>query len=184
VDSDAERFFRAVDRAILEHHSRPSGLPLVLASLTEHHDVFRQVSHNPFLTADGVGQDPGSLSTDRLREEAWKSVQPHYLQRLSKLVTDFEEARSKRLATGDLSDAVREAVAGRVGTLLVDADRHVPGRLDLATGRVDFDDLAHPEVDDLLDDPAELVQNKGGEVVIVPSDRMPTQSGVAAIYRF
>lgn len=184
VESDAERFFRAVDRAILEHHSRPSGLPLVLASLTEHHDVFRRVSHNPFLTADGVGQDPWSLSTDRLREEAWKSVQPHYLPRLSKLVTDFEEARSKRRATGDLSDAAREAVAGRVGTLLVDADQHVPGRLDLATGRVDFDDLAHPEVDDLLDDLAELVLNKGGEVVIVPSDRMPTQSGVAAIYRF
>jgi hypothetical protein len=184
VDSDAERFFRAVDRAVLEHHSRPSGLPLVLASLTEHHDVFRRVSHNPFLLADGVRQDPGSLPTDRLREEAWKVVQPHYLWRLSRLVAGFEEARSKRLATGDLSDAAREAVAGRVGSLLVDADRHVPGRLDPATGGVEFDDPAHPEVDDLLDDLAELVLDKGGEVVVVPSDRMPTESGLAAVYRF
>jgi Bacterial archaeo-eukaryotic release factor family 3 len=184
VDSDAERFFRAVDRAILEHHSRPSGLPLVLASLTEYHDVFRRVSHNPLLAADGIGQDPGSLSIDRLREEAWKVMQPHYLRRLSGLVTAFEEARSKRLATGDLSDAAREAVAGRVGMLLVDADRHVPGTLDPATGSIAFDDLAHPEVDDMLDDLAELVLNKGGEVVIVPSDRMPTESGLAAIYRF
>ena len=31
IDSDTERFFRAVDRAILEHHSKPSGLPLILA---------------------------------------------------------------------------------------------------------------------------------------------------------
>src|SRR5262249_7178271 len=130
------------------------------------------------------GQDPGSLSTDRLREEAWKVVQPHYLRRLSKLTADFEEARSKRLATGDLSDAAREAVAGRVRALLVDADRHVPGRLDPATGRVESDDLAHPGVDDLLDALAELVLNKGGEVVVVPSDRMPTDSGLAAVYRF
>jgi hypothetical protein len=33
IDGDAERFFRAVDRAVLEHHSRPSGLPLMLATL-------------------------------------------------------------------------------------------------------------------------------------------------------
>jgi hypothetical protein len=39
-------------------------------------------------------------------------------------------------------------------------------------------------VDDLLDDIAELVLRKGGEVVVVPSEKMPTPAGVAAIYRF
>ncbi len=29
ADKDSKRFFRAVDRAVLEHHSRPSGLPWV-----------------------------------------------------------------------------------------------------------------------------------------------------------
>lgn len=184
IDSDTERFFRAVDRAVLEHHSRPSGLPLMLAAVTEHHDVFRRVSHNPFLMASGVDLDPWSLSTDRLREAAWQKVLPHYLERLAKLVADFEEARSKRLASGDVSDMARAAVAGQVGTLLVDADRSVPGGLDRATGGIDFDHLAHPEIDDLLDDLAEVVLSKGGEVVVVPSERMPTQSGAAAIYRF
>src|SRR5262249_23113803 len=37
VDIDMDRFFRAVDRSILEHHSRPSGLPLLLAALPEYH---------------------------------------------------------------------------------------------------------------------------------------------------
>jgi hypothetical protein len=183
-DLGVERFFRAVDRAVLEHYSRPSGLPLVLASLPEHHDAFRRVSHNPFLAADAVGHDPWSLSADRLREEVWRVVQPHYLQRLSGLVADFEGARSKRLATADLSDAARAAVAGRVGTLLVDADRHVPGKLDPATGGITFDQLAEPGVDDMLDDLAELVLDKGGDVVLVPSDRMPTDSGLAATFRY
>src|SRR5690606_12818158 len=39
-DKDTERFFRAVDRAVWLHHSRPSGLPLILAALPEHHAVF------------------------------------------------------------------------------------------------------------------------------------------------
>ncbi|MDO8834092.1 MAG: hypothetical protein Q7V01_00775, partial [Vicinamibacterales bacterium] len=49
ADIDEARFFRAVDRAILEHYSRPSGMPLILAALTEYHTPFRDVSHNPFL---------------------------------------------------------------------------------------------------------------------------------------
>jgi len=30
----------------------------------------------------------------------------------------------------------------------------------------------------------ELVVKKGGEIVIVPAERMPTRTGIAAIYRF
>jgi hypothetical protein len=44
VEADMIRFFRAVDRGILEHHSRPSDLPLMLAALPEYHEPFRKVS--------------------------------------------------------------------------------------------------------------------------------------------
>jgi hypothetical protein len=75
-------------------------------------------------------------------------------------------------------------VAGRVATLLIEADRQNAGRIDVTTGRVQFDDLRHPEVDDLLDDLGEFVIKKSGRVVVVPAERMPTQTGVAATYRF
>ena len=184
VDGDAEKFFRAVDRGVLEHHSRPSGLPLILAALTDNHEPFRRVSHNPSLVADGIRHDPWALSVDRLREEAWRVAEPHYLARLAKLVADFEEARPKRMASGDLSDLAQSAIAGRVGTLLVEAGRIVPGTVDPATGLISFEDLARPEVDDLLDDLAELVLKTGGEVVVVPAELMPTPTGAAGIKRF
>jgi len=61
----------------------------------------------------------------------------------------------------------------------------VPGRLDAATGVVlEPGDLAHPEVDDMLDDLAERVLKTGGEVIMVPPERMPSKTGLAAIYRF
>jgi hypothetical protein len=63
-------------------------------------------------------------------------------------------------------------------------DRQLPGRLDGATGRIARDDLGRPEVDDLLDDLAELTLTRGGGVVVVPGERMPTATGLAAIYRF
>jgi hypothetical protein len=184
IDSDTERFFRAVDRALLEHHSKPSGLPLILAALAEHHTPFRAICHNPHLLPQGIETNPDSLSVDALRERAWQVVEPIYRTALAKLVDEFGQATSKWLGTDDLTSIGDAAVAGRVATLLVEANRQVSGRIDRVTGRLAFDDLAHPGVDDLLDDLAEIVLKKGGNVVVVPADQMPTKSGAAAIYRF
>lgn len=184
LDKDAERFFRAVDRAILQHHSRPSGLPLILAALAEYHNVFRQVSQNPFLLPQGIDGDPSAWPIDALRERAWSVVEPRYLARLAGFLEGFGTAKPRGLAAEDPSLVGQAAVAGRVGTLLIEADRHIPGRMDYTSGKIEPADLAHPEVDDLLDDLGQLVLKKGGEIVIVPAERMPTKSGVAAIFRF
>ena len=184
VDIDTERFFRAVDRGILERHSRPSALPLILATLPEHRQLFRQVSRNPFLVDEGIDVNPDALSGDELRTRAWQVVEPRYLARLAALAEAFGTATSKNLGHDELAQVAKAVVAGRVATLLIDADRVVPGRIDAATGDIEPDDLADPEVDDVLDDLAVLVLNLGGEVVIVPSERMPTETGVAAICRY
>lgn len=184
VDSSTERFFRVVDRAVLEHYSRPSGLRLLLAALPEHHSLFRRVSHNPFLMGAAIDVYPDALPIQELRLRAWQAVEPHYLARLAGLVEMFGLARSRGLGADDLAQVADSAVAGRVATLLVEADRHVPGRIDAVTGGIEFDDLADPEVDDLLDDLGEFVLKNSGQVVIVPAGRMPTSTGIAAIYRF
>lgn len=184
VDLDAERFFRAVDRAILEHHSRPSGLPLILAALPEHHGLFRQITHNPFLLAQTIDVYPDAMSNDALRERAWRAVEPYYLARLGRLVDEFQETRSKGLGSEDLTQISEAAATGRLRTLLIDADRVIPGTIDRATGALEMRDLSHPEVDDVLDDLGEMALGMGGDVVIVPAARMPTQSGAAAIYRY
>lgn len=184
AESEAERFFRVVDRTILEHYSRPSGLPLLLAALPENQTSFRQISRNPLLVDGGIPIHPNDLPINALRDRAWQVAEPHYLARLAGLIEMFGIARSKGLGESDLSQVMRAATGGRVATLLIEADRHIPGRVDALTGAIEFDDLAHPEVDDLLDDLAELVLKNGGQTVIVPAERMPTRSGLAAIYRF
>jgi hypothetical protein len=184
ADIDVERFFRAIDRAVLEHHSRPSGLPLMLAALPQHHGVFHQISHNPFLMAEGLNINPDALPIDELRERAWQVVEPQYQTRLARLADEFEQARSNGLGSSDLAQVAQAAAAGRVATLLIEADRQIAGRLDGATGRVELGNLSHPQVDDLLDDLADLVGKMGGQVLVISSERMPTQTGLAATYRY
>lgn len=184
VDIDRDRFFRAIDRAITEHHSKPAALPLIVAALAQHHAHFQDISHNPFLVPDGIKAHPDAISMDALRESAWQVMEPRFRARIAELVERFGAARARQLASADVSDIAAAAAAGRVESLLVEADRQLPGRLDAVSGRIGSADSADPEVDDLIDDVAELVLRRGGNVWIVPADQMPTDSGLAAIYRF
>ncbi len=111
-------------------------------------------------------------------------VEPTYLARLAALTEDHRTAAARGLAASDLNDVAKGAVAARIGTLMIEADREIPGRFDPTTGDVRPDRLADPEVDDLIDDLAEAVLRGGGEVVVVPRERMPTDTGLAATFRY
>jgi hypothetical protein len=184
ADIDAERFFRVIDRAIIERHSQPSGLPLILAALPQHHHLFRRVSRNPLLMAEGVTINPDALPNDELRERAWQVIEPQYQARLATLADEFAAAKSKGLGSDDLAQVSQAAAAGRVAMLLIESDRQIAGRLDVATGRFELADLSHPQVDDLLDDLVELVEKMGGGVLVIPAERMPTRTGLAAAFRY
>ncbi len=121
------------------------------------------------------------------------SVEPQYQARLTELTEEFEEARSKGHGNDDLAQvaqvaqvaqAAQAAAEGRVATLLIEADRQIAGRLDGATGQVEVADLSDPQVDDLFDDLGELVEKMGGRVLVRPADQMPSQTGLAATYRY
>ena len=89
-DNDTARFFRAVDRAVIAHHSQPSRLPLLLAALPEHHHLFHSISRNPFLLDASLDVHPDDLSIDALRERAWQLIRPSYLARLANLIDTFQ----------------------------------------------------------------------------------------------
>lgn len=183
-DRDTEKFFRSVDAVVLKHYSQPSGKRLILAALPQHHHLFRSVSANPSLMDEAIDVHPDVLSLDDLRKAAWQVVLPHYVERLAGFVEAFGAAASNERGADNLQAIAEAAVAGRVETLLIEADRVLSGRVDSSSAEIMTDDLAHPEFDDVFDDLGELVLKKGGEVIVVPRDRMPTNSGAAAIFRF
>ena len=95
-------------------------------------------------------------------------MEPVYRERLAALADRFTAACASELGDDRLHEIAEAAAAGRVATLLLEADRHVPGRLEAASGRVH---RAH-------------VLRTGGEVVIVPASNMPSTTGLAAIFRY
>lgn len=183
ADIDMERFFRAVDRIIIDKCSKPSGLPLLLLAAPEIQTEFRRTSQNTQLVGPGLMMNPVKLTAEKIRELAWQALLPLYEERLASITNDFRVAESRNLGSGDVSDVARAALAGRVGRLLVEADRDIPGRIDVAGG-VRFAERGEDDINDITNDVAQLVLKNGGEVIVVPADKMPTKTGIAAVYRY
>jgi len=184
MDIDGDRFFRSIDRAVLEHHSRPTGLPLILAALPQHHHRFQSVSQNPFLLTEGIPVNPEAVSNEKLQTLAWQVVEPQYEARIAKLKDDFEQARATGRGSDNLQQIAEAAASGRIATLFIEADRPIAGHLVEGTGKVVGGALTNPRVDDVLDDLGELVGKMGGEVFVISAETMPTRKGAAAIYRY
>ncbi len=183
VDIDTERFFRVIDKAVLEHYSRPSELPLVLAALPEHQGVFRQMSGNPFLLERPLSANAFGLAPEELRRLSWEIVEPEFHRRTRALAESYRAAAAKGTGSDDVREVAKAAMEGRVDSVMVDADRHIRGRI-ADDGEVTFADTGHPEIDDVLDDIAVAVMQRGGRVKVVPRTAMPGDSGIAAIFRY
>jgi hypothetical protein len=181
---DEERFYREVDRAVTEHHSMKSRLPLLLAGLPEHRSIFRSLSHNPYLADEEISVDPRHISNDELRHLAWSALEPRWARKLDDTVARYEEYRSKSLGDDDPVIVARAAAEGRVSSMLLDSDRYYPGSVDLDTGRIFPSKEGDATSEDVLEEIAMLVLDHGGEVLVLPSDRMPSLTGLAALFRY
>ncbi len=184
IDKDTERFFRYVDKFVLDNYSKISKLPLILVSLAEYHKIFKEISRNPYLMEEGIKESFDSIDTGKLKEKAWKIIEPVYLERTKDLVDSFQQAKANFLGSDDLADVARAAFENRVKTVLIEADKIIPGKIQEDTGRMELGDKKNPDYNDVLDDIAELVFKNKGEVVVLPAERMPGDSGVAAVFRY
>ena len=111
-------------------------------------------------------------------------MQPRYIKRLEGFINQYGESRGQGLATDQLEQIGQATLEGRVATLLVEAERRIPGVVDKEQGKavaVEDDSATTP---DLLDELTIWTLEQGGEVISVPTERMPTESGAAAIYRY
>src|SRR5690606_32987482 len=143
-------------------------LPLILFADGQYHSMWRDITRNPMLLDEGVTLDPDNLDDDRIRQEAWNVYEPIYLQRIEHLAGKFQAAHAHNMGSERLDHVAQAAAAGRVGSLMLADNAHIPGRLDPASGKVRKADLADPQVDDVLDDLAEMVLKMDGQVVAVP----------------
>ena len=182
--SDLEKYFRHVDKVVLENYSKISKLPLILFSLPENQGVFRKISKNPNLLKEGINTSYEACSMETLRDQAWKVFEPLYLEKTKELVEGFVNAKAEGLGSEDLDSVAKAVFEKRVKTFLLEADRLLPGEYDESNGNICLDPAMRTGQGDILDDLVKVLLKDKGEVIVLPKEKMPSDTGVAAIYRF
>lgn len=194
IDADTEIFLRHADEIVIDQASRPTGLPVVLVAAPRLAATFRGLSKNDLLLDDHVGRDPHLMTPADLAAAVGPVFAAAAVRRIEDEIRHWQRACDHDLGARDLAEIGRAAVTGRVATLLVEADRMEPGRFDRTTGAIEFESPVAPgtarspaaalDHEDVIGAVAETVLAHGGTIVTVRRIDMPTESGVAAIYRY
>lgn len=177
------RLLRAADAALRE--ALPNATTILLAGPGSVLPAFREICTHPALFPEGVEGAVDDVGVDELHERVLPAARRALEARDARLVEDIRKAQDRGLA-GDVLTAVAEAaVAGRVRRLVVAGGRTLFGRMDRVTGEVTLHaGQTGPQDDDVLDDLAETVLSRGGEVFVLDAAKMPHEAAAVAIYRW
>ncbi len=185
IEIQTTNYFRAVDKAVVEQISKPSGVPLILVALPEYQGEYRKLSNNPQLLEEGINIDPTSLTIEALHEACRKLILPIANERAARTVAQFHKQLGTGLGSDNIHDILPAILDGRVNTLMVSAEQQVAGRIHRDQRVIEpLESLDSPDADDVLDDLAEMTLRRSGTVLVLPEDVMPTDTGAAAIYTF
>jgi hypothetical protein len=179
-EEDLRRFFRIVDAALWKQ-LRGDTAPLLLAGVARYIPLYRKLSRYPHVAEIGIEGNVDDLDAEELRERARPLVDELLRARRRAQLAELAAARERGLAALDLKAIGRHAAEGRVHRLLLGEERHARGQIDNPTGRIR---VAGELGGDMLDDLAQAVLARDGEVTTLPAEEMPEGAAAAAVLRW
>ena len=183
-DEDHARFHRAVDRA-LWNVLRDEKAPLIVSAPGREGALFLSITRYPHVSKTILGADLGRATLQEIHEHAWPVVQAIVGEREGEVIARYDRLVSRGRALDEVRAIAQFALQGRVSHLLIDRGTNLWGRFDRVTGAVALHGERPDEGgEDVLDDLAEAVLLRGGEVWSLAKERMPSKSPVAAALRW
>ncbi len=184
IEKDTERYFRYVDHFINDTYSKPTNRPLILWALPEHQGEFRKISKNAYLIEEGINHSDNELTEEKVRATAWEVVEPKYKEEIQQIIDTYEHAHAKGLASDNINEIGKKAIAANIDTAIIQSEKTIAGKLNKEDGTIIEGKIKDPMYDDVLDDLAEVIHQQGGKVIVLDEEEMPTDKGIAAIFRY
>lgn len=183
-DEDLARFYRSVDTA-LWRLLRDDNAPLVLVGAERDIHVFERISRYPHLAHDHVHGNHQKASTSELHQLALPVVSAVQHAQEQRVVDLWNQEVSPNRALDEIRAIAQYAVQGRVRQLLIERGQMLFGQMDSTSGALKLHkEQSDAHDDDVLDEIAEAVMLRGGEVYSLAREQMPTRSPIAATLRW
>ncbi|MDD5712106.1 MAG: hypothetical protein PHY31_05015, partial [Smithellaceae bacterium] len=124
------------------------------------------------------------MGKDHLHSQAWEIVSRRLQKAEAEALAQYRQSSGTGLASKDVPEIVVASFHGRVGILFVAIGRKQWGAFQPETDTVYLHPRMEAGSEDLLDTAAAHVFLNGGSVFILPGNKMPDDSAVAAVFRY
>ncbi|MEJ2031674.1 MAG: hypothetical protein P8Y63_01230 [Deltaproteobacteria bacterium] len=161
-----------------------SQAPLVLAAIEPLLGLYRGLNNYPYLEAQPINRNPETMRPEELRQLAWPLVAPHEEKTLAADTARFNALAETGLATGDLAKVVAAAYTDQIDRLFVSVDDQAWGTFDEQNWTAEIHDHYRHGDRDLLDLAAVRAFLGGSTIYPCRRHEMPTDSNIAATFRF
>lgn len=158
--------------------------PLVLACDDNLLGIYREVNRYSRLPETPLNGSPDDIKPEELRRRAWTVVEPEVEAPKSRARVAFGEAAAKDRGSDQLDQVLPAAAEGRVDTLLVAEEAECWGRFDPAGRQVHVGASEAGGDRELCNLAALDTFTRGGRVVVMPGEEMPSDSPLAAVFRY
>ncbi len=181
------RYFSEVSKGIRDYLGGAEG-PVILAAVDFCHPIFKQASKLRNLADEGIEGNVHFWNDKQIYEAAWPIAKQQMRHRIDEALQKWERAYGRGSAEVDPVAVGRRTVENRVHMLLLDEEAEMWGQYDRNTGLIEeLDEMAEGDEKalavDVYDEIAETVVQRGGQVVVIPSEEMPSETGIGAILR-
>lgn len=184
---EAEKFFRYVNKAVTDHLVQGTDLPVILVSLPEHQAMFRRISTIPHLLDEGIEKDIGGIDAPELLADAKAVIEHARNAHADKLLDAYEDAFGRGGSTADLEAIGLALVERKVRALFIAEGAYVPGGFNDETGEVYlFEREPHGRFQgpELADQFARAAMAQDAEVIELDAEKVPGDTGIAALFRY
>lgn len=180
-----ERYLNLVD-AGLKKILRQQRAPLVLAGVDYLLPIYRQASEYADIVEESITGNPEHLRPEELQEQAWPIVEPYFRQQVAEVISQYRQLAGTGGAVDNIEEIVAAAFYGRVDKLVLAVDAQVWGTFNPDTGKAGVHQERQHNEDELalLDFAAMQTLQNGGAVYALSQEEMPTNSPLAAIFRY
>jgi hypothetical protein len=186
IDENAEirNFFHRFDDALMEYIGGQD-IPLVLAGVGFLHNLYTQANTYPNLVDEGITRKVDQLSTEELHRLSWQLVEKKYKKDIEKALDIYHQIEAKNGETAvDIDNIITAAYFQRIHTLFAAEDVSIWGTFNSEENKVKIEGEQSFKNEELINFAASHTFINGGQVFIIPKDKIPGDSNMAAILHY
>jgi hypothetical protein len=177
-------YFDEVDETLRKEVLGTENVPLLLAGVEYLIPIYRSVAQYKPVWGEALTGNYEHADHHTLYELARKKMEPYFDERHAEALEDYANQSASALTSSIPEDVIPAAHYKRVWHLFVQKDAHLWGTFDEMNNKLTLHETQQEGDEDLIDKAVIKTIANAGEVHILPGERMPGKSVIAALMRY